>query len=85
MSEALNNEKDATTNPNRTNQNNTKTLMNKILANLSDARFTDDDSLNMMYHIFIKGNLKLNAFSNFCEKFNKESNKQKSEPHIVAA
>ena len=72
MSEALNKEKDATTHPNQTTQNNTETLLSKILANLSDARLTDDDSLNMMYHIFIKGNLNLNTFSHFCEKFNKE-------------
>ena len=78
MSEALNKEKDATTHPNQTTQNNTETLLSKILANLSDARFTDDDSLNMMYHIFINENLTLNTCSNLCEKFNKEV------PHITS-
>ncbi len=72
MSEDLNNEKDATTNTNQTNQTDTETLLNKILANLADARFTDDGSSNMMYRILIQGNLNLNTFIMCCEKVNKE-------------
>ena len=62
----------------KTTQNNTETLLSKILANLSYVRFTDDDNLNMMYHIFIKGNLNINTFSHFCKKFNTEI------PHITS-
>ncbi len=68
----MNEEMDATAHPNQITQNNTETPLSKILANLSDARFTDDDSSNMIYHIFIKGSLNLNPFCHVCEKFNKE-------------
>ncbi len=77
------NDKDATAHPNQRTENNTENHLSKMLAKLSDAQFTDDDSLETIDHIFIKNNLDLHVFSHRCYKFNKEIPQIKAEPQII--
>ncbi len=48
MSEIVN-DKDAATHPNQTTKNTTEHLLSKILGNLTDVRFTEDDNLATIY------------------------------------
>jgi hypothetical protein len=66
-------DKDAATHPNRTTKINTENLLIHMFGNLTDVRFTEDDNLETIYHIFIKNSLDLNVLNHFCEKFNKEA------------
>lgn len=66
------NYKDGITRPNQTTKNNTESLLSKMLGNLTDNRFTEDDNLETMYYILLKNKLDLNVLNHFCEKFNKE-------------
>jgi hypothetical protein len=72
MTTEIVNDKDGTTHPNQTIKNNTESLLSKMLGNLTDVRFTEDDNLEIIYYIFLKNNFDLNVIKHFCEKFNKE-------------
>jgi hypothetical protein len=65
------NDKDAATHPNQT-KHNSENLLIKMLGNLTDVRFAEDDNLETIYYRFNKNNLDLNVFNHVCEKFNKE-------------
>ena len=46
-------------------------LLNRILAELDDARFTEDDNIETLFNIFTKNDLDLSIVDQICEKFNK--------------
>ncbi len=66
MRKALN-DKDTTNHPKQTTENNTATLLCKMLATKSDERLTEDDNLERIHHTRIIGNLHINQFNNFCK------------------
>ena len=45
--------------------------LNRILAELDDTRFTEDDNIETLFNTFTKNDLDLNIVDQICEKFNK--------------